>query len=80
MQDSRSTSIHIRHIGSIGTNAGIDPSIGLFIDGVYQGTLGGKNTAAGAVNIISKAAAETGFPAATWDTLNSPSCKPDHKH
>ena len=38
--DSRSTSIRIRGIGSVGTNVGIDPSVGMFIDGVYQGRAG----------------------------------------
>jgi iron complex outermembrane receptor protein len=38
--DSRSTSIRIRGIGSVGTNSGIDPSVGVFIDGVYQGRAG----------------------------------------
>ncbi len=75
--DSRSTSIRIRGIGSVGTNSGIDPSVGIFIDGIYQGRAGmsisdlidiqqievlrgpqgslyGKNTAAGAITITTK--------------------------
>lgn len=38
--DSRSTQIRIRGIGSVGTNTGVDPSVGVFIDGVYQGRAG----------------------------------------
>jgi len=76
--DSRSTVIRIRGIGSDGTNAGIDPAVGVFVDGVYQGrtglassldladverievlrgpqgTLYGKNTAAGAISVVTK--------------------------
>lgn len=75
---SRNSSIIIRSIGSSGTNAGIEPSVGVFLDGVYmpssmsifteltdistietlrgpQGTLYGRNTPVGAINVTSKA-------------------------
>lgn len=76
--DTRNTVLRIRGVGSVQNNAGIDPSVGAFIDGIYQGrtglasaadlidierievlrgpqgTLFGKNTAAGAFNIVTK--------------------------
>ena len=76
--DSRSSAIRIRGIGNDGVNAGIDPAVGVFLDGIYQGrtgltssldladiermevlrgpqgTLYGKNTAAGAINVVTK--------------------------
>ena len=74
----RDTSVIIRNIGSSGTNPGIEPDVGVFIDGVYnpaggaimenlvdigdveilrgpQGTLYGRNTVVGAVNITTRA-------------------------
>ena len=78
VSDSRSTAVRIRGIGSDGNNAGIDPSVGVFIDGIFQGrtgaasivdlidierievlrgpqgTLFGKNTAAGAISVVTK--------------------------
>jgi iron complex outermembrane receptor protein len=75
--DSRSTAVYIRGIGTPGINAGFDPSVGVFHDGIYlgrpgmaltelldverievlrgpQGTLYGKNTAAGAISIVTQ--------------------------
>ncbi len=76
--DTRNTVLRVRGVGSVQNNAGIDPSVGAFVDGIYQGrtglastadlidierievlrgpqgTLFGKNTAAGAFNIVTR--------------------------
>ncbi|MBS0333384.1 MAG: TonB-dependent receptor [Proteobacteria bacterium] len=75
--NNRNTTLLIRGIGSSGTNPGIEPSVGIFLDGVYmpaagpiqsniqdiasvevlrgpQGTLYGRNTPVGAVNIVTR--------------------------
>lgn len=75
---ARNSGVFMRGIGQNGTNQGIEPSVGVFLDGVYlpipgplqgnlrdistvevlrgpQGTLYGRNTPVGAVNINTRA-------------------------
>ena len=76
--NNRNTTIQIRNQGTSGTNPGIEPDVGLFLDGVYipaaapilgdlldintvevlrgpQGTLYGRNTPVGDINITTRA-------------------------
>jgi iron complex outermembrane recepter protein len=76
--NNRNTTISIRNFGTSGSNPGLEPDVGLFVDGVYtpalssvlndladistvevlrgpQGTLYGRNTPVGDVNITTRA-------------------------
>ncbi len=85
--ETQGTSIKIRGVGTTGNNTGLESSVGVFIDGVYQsrpgvalgdlvdlerlevlrgpqGTLFGRNTSAGALNITPRCPSLSTFDAA----------------
>jgi iron complex outermembrane recepter protein len=94
--ETQGTSIKIRGVGTTGNNTGLESSVGVFIDGVYQsrpgvalgdlvdlerleilrgpqGTLFGRNTSAGALNITTRRPSLTkfdGFANATYGNYN----------
>jgi iron complex outermembrane recepter protein len=94
--ETQGTSIKIRGVGTTGNNTGLESSVGVFIDGVYQsrpgvalgdlvdlerleilrgpqGTLFGRNTSAGALNITTKKANLSeveGFANASYGNYN----------
>lgn len=82
--ESGSTTMRVRGVGTTGNNAGLESSVGIFVDGVYlsrpgialgelldidqievlrgpQGTLFGRNTSAGALQIKTKKPSLNGF-------------------
>lgn len=94
--ETQGTSIRIRGVGTTGNNTGLESSVGVFIDGVYQsrpgvalgdlvdlerlevlrgpqGTLFGRNTSAGALNITTRKPSMNGpegFVFATYGNYN----------
>jgi iron complex outermembrane recepter protein len=94
--ETQGTSIKIRGVGTTGNNTGLESSVGVFIDGVYQsrpgvalgdlvdlerleilrgpqGTLFGRNTSAGALNVTTKRPSLTtveGFVNASYGNYN----------
>ncbi|MFN5630428.1 MAG: TonB-dependent receptor plug domain-containing protein, partial [Sphingomonadales bacterium] len=94
--ETQGTSIKVRGVGTTGNNTGLESSVGVFIDGVYQsrpgvalgdlvdlerleilrgpqGTLFGRNTSAGALNVTTKRPSLTtpeGFVNASYGNYN----------